>query len=293
MASPPLAVMRFEPLTLYRRTRGILSARGLRPKKALGQHFLVDEEVLEAIMEAAEVRPADTVLEIGGGVGVLTQALARRALAVHCLEIDPDLAAVLTEALADLDNVTVHQADALKFPYETLPAPYAVVANIPYQISTPLVDCFVAERARLSRVTLTVQREVAQRFHASPGTKDYGALSVKLAYYFVVSHQAPVTAEAFWPPPKVDSAIITMTPRPAPPVEVGPNGEAFLSMVRQAFAHRRKTLRKNLQASQAQGWSAEAVEQALAEAGIDRMRRAETLTLEEFAALWRALSVAR
>ncbi|MFQ5892816.1 MAG: ribosomal RNA small subunit methyltransferase A, partial [Nitrospinota bacterium] len=129
-------------MSLYRRTRGLLKAHSIRPRKALGQHFLVDEGVLGSIMDAAQVGPADTVVEIGGGVGALTQALARRAKAVHSIEIDAALAAILTEALADFPTVTIHQADALKFPYETLPAPYAVVANIPYQITAPLVDRF-------------------------------------------------------------------------------------------------------------------------------------------------------
>ncbi len=280
-------------MSLYRRTRGILSAYGVRPRKALGQHFVVDEETLQAVVDAAEVGPDDTLLEIGGGVGALTRALARRAKIVHCLEIDEALADILTETMADFPNVTVHHTDALKFPYETLPAPYAVVANIPYQITAPLVGRFIDERERLRRVTLTVQREVARRLHASAGTKDYGALSVVVAYYFETRHHGDVPAEAFWPPPKVDSAVLSMTPRPAPPVEVGQDEEAFLAMVRKAFAHRRKTLRNNLQALRAQGWSAEAVDQAMAEVDIDGTRRAETLTLEEFAALWRALAARR
>lgn len=280
-------------MSLYRRTRGLLAAHGVRPRKGLGQHFVVDEGALAAVMDAAEVGPDDTVLEIGGGVGALTQALARRARLVHCLEIDEALAAILTEALADFPNVTVHNVDALKFPFETLPAPYAVVANIPYQITAPLVGRFIAERPRLRRVALTVQMEVARRLHASAGTKDYGALSVAVAYYFSTRHHADVPADSFWPPPKVDSAILSMRPRPAPPVEVGGDEKAFLAMVRKAFAQRRKTIRNNLQALRGEGWSAEAVDEAIAEVDIDGTRRAETLTLEEFAALWRALAERR
>jgi 16S rRNA (adenine1518-N6/adenine1519-N6)-dimethyltransferase len=287
------AVRGEDPLSLYRRTRGLLAAHGVRPRKALGQHFVVDEGALASVMDAAEVGPDDTVLEIGGGVGALTQALARRASVVHCLEIDEALVAILKESLADFPNVTVHHIDALKFPFETLPAPYAVVANIPYQITAPLVGRFIAERERLSRVTLTVQREVARRLHASAGTKDYGALSVAVAYYFSTRHHASLPADAFWPPPKVDSAVISMSPRSSPPVEVGGDEEAFLAMVRKAFAHRRKTLRNNLQALRAEGWSSEAVEQAIAEVVVDGKRRAETLTLEEFAALWLALLARR
>lgn len=280
-------------MSLYRATRGLLSAHGIRPSKTLGQHFLVDEETLAAIMEAAAVETTDTVVEIGGGVGALTQALARRARAVHCLEIDEALVAVLRQALVGLPNVTVHHVDALKFPYETLSEPYSIVANIPYQITAPLVDRFITERARLRKVTLTVQHEVAKRLCADAGNKDYGVLSVVVAYYFEARLHTEVPAQAFWPPPKVGSAVLTLLPRAAPPVDVGADGEAFLRLVRQAFAHRRKTLRNNLKALKASGWSPEGVEEALRASGIDGGRRAETLTLEEFAALWRALEAGR
>jgi 16S rRNA (adenine1518-N6/adenine1519-N6)-dimethyltransferase len=257
----------------------------------LGQHFLVDEATLAAVMQAAAVEPTETVVEIGGGVGALTQA--RRAQTVHCLEIDETLVAVLHQALADLPNVTIHHADALKFPYETISEPYSIVANIPYQITAPLVDRFIAERARLRRVTLTVQLEVAQRLCADAGSKDYGVLSVVVSFYFEAHLHAKVPAQAFWPPPKVGSAVLTLSPRAAPPVDVGDDVEAFLRLVRQAFAQRRKTLRNNLKALRAVGWSSDAVEEALRAAGVDGRRRAETLTLEEFAALWRALEAVR
>lgn len=279
--------------SLYRTTRGLLAAHGIRPAKALGQHFLVDEATLASIMTAADVEPGETVVEVGGGVGALTQALARRAGRVHCLEIDTGLVAVLRQALADVPNVTIHEADALKFPFESLPYPYSVVANIPYQITAPLVDKFIAERERLRRVTLTVQKEVAWRLTASAGGKDYGVLSLVVSYYFEALRHVEVPPEAFWPPPKVASAVITLEPRRVPAVEVGRDEEAFLRLIRQAFSQRRKTLRNNLKALKTMGWSAEEVEAALEESGIDGGRRAETVSLEEFAALWRALEEKR
>ena len=279
--------------SLYSTTRGVLAAHGIRPAKALGQHFLVDEATLAFIMTAADVQPGETVVEVGGGVGALTQALARRAERVHCLEIDGALVAVLRQTLAEVPNVTVHEADALKFPFESLPAPYSVAANIPYQITAPLVDKFIAERERLRRVTLTVQKEVAWRLTASAGGKDYGVLSVVVAYYFEALRHAEVPPEAFWPRPKVASAVITLEPRGEAAVEVGRDKEAFFRLIKLAFAQRRKTLRNNLKALRTMGWSAEKVEAALEESGIDGGRRAETLSLEEFAAFWRALEAKR
>lgn len=275
-------------MTLYKKTRGLLAAHSIRPSKALGQHFLVDEAVLDEIIEAAELEPSETVVEIGGGVGALTHALARRAAAVHCIEIDPALVAVLEEALAGLPNVAVHQADALKFPLETLPAPYSVVANIPYQITAPLVGRLIAEKGRLRRATLTIQLEVARRLCAQPGSKDYGVLSLVVAYHFEARRRTVVPARAFWPVPKVDSAVVSLSPRQAPPVDVGGAEEGFLALIKQAFSQRRKTLRNNLKALKGGGWSAGTVAQALEAAGVDGSRRAETLSLEEFAALWRA-----
>ncbi len=280
-------------MSLYRTTRGLVATHGLKPSKALGQHFLVDESTLRVIMEASGLEAGETVVEVGGGVGALTQALARRAKVVHCLEFDEALVAVLRQALAEYPNVTVHHVDALKFPYETVPAPYAIVANIPYQITAPLVERFIAERARLRRVTLTVQQEVARRLAALAGSKAYGVLSVVVSFYFEALYHATVPARAFWPPPQVASAVVTLAPRPAPPVEVGPDEGAFLRLVKQAFAHRRKTLRNNLKVLKAQGWPPEAVDRAFQAAGIDGGRRAETMEMEEFAALWRALSAER
>jgi 16S rRNA (adenine1518-N6/adenine1519-N6)-dimethyltransferase len=254
---------------------------------------MVDEASLDAIIKAASVEPNDTVVEIGGGAGALTQALARRAGAVHCLEVDEALVGVLSQALADFPNVTLHHVDALKFPYESVAEPYSVVANIPYQITAPLVELFVAHRARLKKVTLTVQLEVARRLCASPGTKDYGVFSVVVAFYFETLIHAEFPPDAFWPPPKVGSAVVTLSPRAAPPVEVGGDEKAFLKLVRLAFAHRRKTLRNNLKALGAWGFKAQEVDEALSASGIDGTRRAETLSLEEFAALWRALGGGR
>lgn len=278
-------------MSLYRTTRGLLSAHHVHPDKSLGQHFLVDEASLAEIMKAASVEPDDRVVEVGGGVGALTQALARRAEAVHCLEIDEALVGVLRGALADYPNVTVHHVDALKFPFESVAEPYSVVANIPYQITAPLVDRLVAERARLKKATLTVQLEVARRLCAGPGTKDYGFLSVVVALYFEARIHAELPPEAFWPPPKVGSAVVTLRPRAAPAVEVGGQEERFLKLVKLCFAHRRKTLRNNLKALKAWGLEARQVEGALEASAVDGSRRAETLSLDEFGALWRALGL--
>lgn len=255
-----------------------------RPKKRFGQNFLRDLSVVERILTAADLSPDDRVLEIGPGLGVLTERLLARAGEVQVMEVDRDLA----ERLRGRPEIhlRVLEGDCLEMDWPALlpEPPYTLVANLPYNISSQVVFKILDHRDLFRRLVLMFQKEVADRLAASPGGKDYGILSVFCHLWFDVRRVATVPPGAFFPPPKVTSAVLAFDPLPAPRVAV--EDEAlFRRVVKGAFGQRRKTLRNALAAA---GFAD--VESALLDAGIDPVRRGETLSLEEFARLSGRLS---
>ena len=253
-----------------------------RAKKSLGQHFLVDENFLGVIDRLAELEPDEVVLEIGPGTGVLTRHLADRVSEVHAVELDASLEEPLAEALRGVTNVHLVFADAVTFDYMTLePPPTKLVANLPYNVATPIVVESLEGIPSLERWVVMVQREVAERFFASPRTKAYGAVSVLLQLHTrkVGSHRVPPTA--FRPRPRVDSAIVAFERYQ------GPRLDLVRPVVESAFARRRKTLANSMAHA---GFASRAeAEQGLADIGREPGVRAEELAPEEFVELAKAL----
>lgn len=252
-------------------------------KKGLGQNFLTSRDVLVDICEAAEI--SGGVLEIGPGFGVLTKELSAYAKKVVSIEIDDSLFDVLDYTLADCDNVKIIKGDALKldlkalieeeFPNQTI----SIAANLPYYITTPIISKLLEEKLPVNNIVVMVQKEVAQRLSAKPGTKDYGAITVLCQYYTEPEITTIVKAGLFVPPPKVDSAVLTLRKLPEP--RVNPKDEKlFFKTVKAAFSQRRKTLLNCLSSSFP--YPKEELEKALLEIGIDPKRRGETLSIEDF-----------
>ncbi len=253
----------------------------IRAKKSLGQNFLKDPHYLEKIADSARLTSDDLVLEIGPGLGHLTHVLAARARKVLALELDTRLIPLLQKEFAECQDVEIVHADALEYPYAILPDKWKVVANLPYYISTPIIQKLLKHRNRFHTLTLMLQKEVADRIASPPGGKEYGYLSVLVQLYAEPSLEFIVPAEAFTPKPEVDSAVIMLALRSSPAVSIRDEG-SFLSVVKAAFSQRRKTLRNSLRQLDVPREKMDAV---LAETGIDLGRRAETLTVEEFARL--------
>lgn len=245
-------------------------------KKHLGQNFLSDPSILLNIIRSADLSERDTVLEIGPGPGRLTRLLAERVNKVIAIELDPYLYNKLTVELKDLDNVDLVLGDALHYPFEQLER-FKVVANIPYYITTPIIFRLLDARRSVESLTLTIQKEVAERIVAGPGTRNYGVLSIMVQFRAEPELMFIIPKEAFRPAPKVDSAVIHMIIRKEPAVSV--KDEAlFTRVVKTAFAQRRKTLSNSLKVFKG-------IRDILLQAGIDPQRRPETLSLQEFAAL--------
>jgi len=252
-------------------------------RKRLGQNFLFDPSILLNIIRSAELSDRDTVLEIGPGPGRLTRLLAERVKKVIAIELDHYLYNKLTEELKDCNNVDLVLGDALKFPFERLDC-FKVVANIPYYITTPIIFRLIEAAQKLESMTLTIQKEVAERIVAGPGTKDYGILSIMVQFRAEPELTFIIPKEAFKPVPKVDSAVIHMRLRKEPAVSV--QDEAlFTRVVKTAFSQRRKTLLNSLKPFQN-------IRDILIQAGIDPQRRPETLSITEFAILSDILSTA-
>ena len=279
------------PPSLLFRTRTFLATRGLRPRTSRGQHFLVDASVRDAIVDAAGIGPGSTVVEIGPGTGVLTEALLRRGARVLALELDRELAAALQEGRGQESPLTVRVADALRFDFVGQLGDHPergriqVVANIPYYITTPLILRLLPCRAVFRALFLTVQREVADRIVSSPGSKAYGAFTLACRYWATAQPVLAIPRTAFYPSPEVDSTLVRFDLLDAPRVQVGSPGRLF-RVIRAAFEQRRKTLRNALRQA---GWPAGALDAALSASGIAGDRRGETLHLEEFARLCEAL----
>lgn len=247
-------------------------------RKRFGQHFLHDPGVIERIVAAFDPRPGETIVEIGPGQGALTLPLLDRANVLHVIELDRDLAARLPGLAAGHGQLVLHQADALRFDFTALAQRQRlrVVGNLPYNISTPLLFHLLDQTDAIADMLFMVQKEVADRMGAAPGTKDYGRLSVMLQWRVQVEHLFDVGPGAFRPPPKVWSSVVRLRPR-ATDARIAVEFELFARMVQAAFAQRRKTLRNSLRGI--------VDEQGFARAGVNPGRRPETLTLEEFAAL--------
>jgi 16S rRNA (adenine1518-N6/adenine1519-N6)-dimethyltransferase len=253
------------------------------PKKALGQHFLVDRNLLDVIGRLAELQHDDVVLEIGPGLGILTRYLAERVALVHTVEIDRGLEPRLSEALEGCANVRVHWGDALRFDLSSFdPAPQKLVANLPYNVSTPIVAESILGLPRVGKWCVMVQREVADRYFAAPATKAYGAVSVVVQLATRRTGIHPVSRHVFRPAPRVDSALVAFERIPQ-----SPDLATMRPVVDAAFAHRRKTLANSLALSGIA--PRERVVAALATIGRDASVRAEALAPAEFVALVEAL----
>ncbi len=258
-------------------------------RKKFGQNFLIDNNILEKIIEAAQITKDDCVLEIGPGIGTLTQRLAEEAGEVIAVEIDKNLIPILNETLADYDNVTIINDDILKVDINKIveergERPVKVVANLPYYITTPIIMTLFEKHVPLHSVTIMVQKEVADRMKVGPGTKDYGALSLAVQYYAKPEIVTKVPAACFMPRPNVDSAVIRLTRYEDTPVKA--DDEAWLfAVIRASFNQRRKTLANGLANAGNLSINRQQVEETLAEMGLPTSVRGETLILEQFSEL--------
>lgn len=282
------------------RTKEILKKHGFTFKKSLGQNFLTEPNILRKIVETAGIDENTNVIEVGPGIGALTEQLARNAAQVLAFEIDDRLLPVLQDTLAPYPNVTVvHQdvleADLVKTTGEvfTQDLPLKVVANLPYYITTPIMMHFLESNLPVAEMVVMMQREVADRISAAPGTKAYGSLTIAVQYYMEAKLAFIVPKTVFVPQPNVDSAILKLTRRPAPAVAVT-DEQAFFRLTKAAFQLRRKTLWNNLLHAYDKDDATKAwLTKSLEEADIDPKRRGETLSLAEFAALSNALEANR
>lgn len=258
-------------------------------QKKYGQNFLIDGNILTKIVEAAQITEDDCVLEIGPGIGTMTQRLAEAAGKVIAVEIDRELIPILEETLSSYNNVTVLCRDILKVDLTALAEesggrPMKVVANLPYYITTPIIMALFESRMPLASITVMVQSEVAERMQTGPGSKEYGALSLAVQYYAKPEVVAKVPASCFLPRPNVDSAVVRLTRYEKPPVDV--TDEDFLfAVIRASFNQRRKTLANGLANAGGLHIARGQVEAALKEMGLSAMVRGETLSLERFAEL--------
>ena len=259
-------------------------------QKKFGQNFLIDTHVLDKIIQSANITEDDMVLEIGPGIGTMTQYLAQAAGKVIAVEIDKNLIPILEDTLSGYDNVRVINEDVLKLDLKKLAdeenngKPVKVVANLPYYITTPIIMGLFENHVPISSITIMVQKEVADRMQVGPGTKDYGALSLAVQYYARPQIIANVPPNCFMPRPKVGSAVIQLVRYEEPPVQVD-NEKLMFRLIRASFNQRRKTLVNGLKNSQELDFSKEEIEKAMAETGIPVNVRGEALTLAEFADL--------
>ncbi len=256
-------------------------------QKRFGQNFLIDSHVIDKIIKAADIKKTDTVIEIGPGIGTMTQYLAENAGRVFAVEIDEKLLPILKDTLSPYDNVTVINQDILKTDIESLAGPgvtVKIVANLPYYITTPIIMGLFENHVPAESITVMVQKEVADRMAASPGTKDYGALSLAVQYYADTYLAANVPPNCFMPRPGVGSAVIRLTRHKEMKVKVSDEKKMF-KIIRASFGERRKTLANGIKNSPELSYSREQVEKALTDMGIDTRVRGETLSLSQFAEL--------
>lgn len=279
-----------EKLSNPQRTIEVIKKYEFCFQKKFGQNFLIDGHVLDKIIAGAGVTKDDMVLEIGPGIGTMTQYLAEAAGKVVAVEIDRNLLPILQETLSDYDNVKVIHADVLSLDLEKLVQeenggrPIKVVANLPYYITTPIIMALFEQHVPLANVTVMVQKEVAARMKSGPGSKDYGALSLAVQYYAEPYIVANVPCNCFMPRPNVDSAVIRLTRYEEPPVQVKDEKMLF-KIIRASFNQRRKTLQNGLNNSSELNFTKDQIAAAIAVAGFSPSVRGEALTLEQFARL--------
>lgn len=286
---------KMEKLSNPQKTIEVLQKYNFSFQKKFGQNFLIDPHVLDKIIAAAEITKDDFVLEIGPGIGTLTQYLAEAAREVVAVEIDSTLIPILEDTLSAYDNVSVINEDVLKVDLRKLAEernggkPIKVVANLPYYITTPIIMSLFESHVPLKSLTVMVQKEVALRMQAGPGTKDYGALSLAVQYYASPYLAANVPPNCFMPRPNVGSAVIRLTRFEETPVQVK-DEKLLFRLIRASFNQRRKTLQNGLVNSQELDFTKEQVAATIAMLGVSPSVRGEALTLEQFAALANALS---
>ncbi|MDY5770535.1 MAG: 16S rRNA (adenine(1518)-N(6)/adenine(1519)-N(6))-dimethyltransferase RsmA [Anaerovoracaceae bacterium] len=269
--------------------REIKDKYGFRLSKSLGQNFLTDKNIIDEIIESAQIGPEDLVMEIGPGMGVITMEAAEKAKKVIAVEIDKNLIPILKETLKDYDNVEIINKDILKTDVNGLIdgckekfAGVKILGNLPYYITTPIIMKLLEDGVKADSITIMMQKEVADRIKALPGTKAYGALSVAVQYYCTAEAVVNVPKEVFMPQPKVDSTVLRLCIRKEKPV-ILEDRDMFFRCVKAGFGQRRKTLLNSLMGID--NITKDIVRDALEKAGIDPSRRAETLNLEEFAKL--------
>lgn len=253
----------------------------IKMSKKLGQNFLIKRGIVDEIVHAAELTPGEPVLEVGPGIGTLTQGLAQSGADVTAIELDRRLLEVLDTTLASYDNVRIIHGDVLKLDVPSIMnhKPFKVVANLPYYITTPIIMSLLESKLPIERLVVMVQKEVALRMVAKPGRKDYGALSVAVQYYTEPDIVLDVPPKSFLPAPAVTSSVIRCVLRDKPPVDVI-DEKLFFRVVKAGFAQRRKTFANTMKTT---GLSKDRIEELLAKANIDGQRRGETFTLQEFA----------
>ena len=253
----------------------------IKMSKKLGQNFLIKRGIVDEIVHAAELTSGEPVLEVGPGIGTLTQGLAQSGADVTAIELDRRLLEVLDTTLASYDNVRIIHGDVLKLDVPSIMnhKPFKVVANLPYYITTPIIMSLLESKLPIERLVVMVQKEVALRMVAKPGTKDYGALSVAVQYYTEPDIVLDVPPKSFLPAPAVTSSVIRCVLRDKPPVDVI-DEKLFFRVVKAGFAQRRKTFANTMKTT---GLSKDRIEELLAKANIDGQRRGETFTLQEFA----------
>ncbi|MCJ0931634.1 16S rRNA (adenine(1518)-N(6)/adenine(1519)-N(6))-dimethyltransferase RsmA [Virgibacillus halodenitrificans] len=271
------------------RTKEILSTYSFHFKKSLGQNFLVDANILENILKQAGIDKGAGAIEIGPGIGALTEQLAIHAEKVLAFEIDQRLLPILNSTLSDYNNVTIIHQDILKADVRTAieeyfhpDQPVHLVANLPYYITTPILMKLLMEKLPVASFTVMIQKEVAERMAAQPNSKSYGSLTIAIQYYTNAKVVMNVPKQVFMPQPNVDSAILRLVTREEPPVEVD-DEDFFFTLVQACFAQRRKTLRNNLLSHFKQDYNKEEISLLLEEIAIDGTRRGESLSMEEFA----------
>lgn len=278
------------------RTRAILEKYGFSFKKSLGQNFLIDTNILNRIVDFANLTEHSGAMEIGPGIGALTEQLARRSKKVVAFEIDQRLLPILEDTLSPYPNKKIIHQDVLKADVAKIIdeefdgiEDIMVVANLPYYVTTPIIMKLLEEKLPIRGIVVMLQKEVAERISAKPGTKEYGSLSIAVQYYTEAETVMIVPKTVFIPQPNVDSAVIRLTVREKPPVSVI-NEEFLFQVSRASFAQRRKTIFNNLTSQLPEGkGKKEQISAALQEANIDPSRRGETLSIEEFARLSDAL----
>lgn len=277
-------------MSLLTQTKEVLAKNKIRPNKRLGQHFLINEGILQQIILAAKLSKNDVVLEIGAGIGVLTAQLVPLVSKIIAIEIDPTLINVLRQELAGYTNVLLIKDDILKVNLaglgEQTSPKIKVIANLPYYIVTPVIMHLLEAKEKFSTLILMVQKEVGNRIMAQPGSKTYGALSVWVQYHAQVERICEVSNQYFFPQPKVDSVVLKLKGLDSPAISVQEE-QLFFKVVRAAFSKRRKILINTLTSL---GISKDKLNNALLESGIDLKRRGETLSLEEFGRISNALS---